>query len=66
MANVFAWQLAYLLADNWLNSFACRISIPWLSFVIAGLLAFLIALFTVSSIAFKAANAKPVKVLKYE
>lgn len=66
MANVIAWPVAYLLADNWLDNFAFRISIPWWSFVMAGLLALLIALITVSSIAFKAANANPVKALKYE
>lgn len=66
MANIIAWPLAYLLADNWLNNFAYRISIPWWSFVMAGLLALLIALITVSFIAFRAANANPVEALKYE
>ncbi|MBE0661050.1 MAG: ABC transporter permease [Bacteroidales bacterium] len=66
LANIIAWPVAYLLMDNWLNNFAFRIAIPWWSFIMAGLLALLIAIITVSSIAFKAANANPVEALKYE
>jgi putative ABC transport system permease protein len=66
LANIIAWPVAYFMMDNWLDNFAYRISIPWLSFVAAGLLALIIAIITVSSLAYKAANANPVEALKYE
>jgi putative ABC transport system permease protein len=66
LANIIAWPVAYFLMDNWLDNFAYRISMPWLSFIFAGLLALIIAIITVSSLAFKAANANPVEALKYE
>jgi putative ABC transport system permease protein len=66
VANIIAWPVAYFLMDNWLDNFAYRISMPWLGFVVAGLLAFIIAIITVSSLAYKTANANPVEALKYE
>lgn len=66
LANIIAWPVAYFLADNWLDNFAYRIEIPLFSFLLAGLLAFAIAVITVSSLAFKAATANPVESLKYE
>jgi putative ABC transport system permease protein len=66
LANIIAWPVAYFLMDNWLDNFAYRISMPWHGFVFAGLLALIIAIITVSSLAFKAANANPVEALKYE
>lgn len=66
LANVLAWPLAYLLIDNWLNNFAYRISIPWGTFVLSGLLTLSIALLTVLYQALKAARANPVEALKYE
>ena len=66
VANIIAWPVAYFLMDNWLDNFAYRISMPWFSFIFAGLLALTIAIITVSSLAYKAANANPVEALKYE
>jgi putative ABC transport system permease protein len=66
VANIIAWPAAYLLADRWLENFAYRIGISWTTFVLAGFLALLIALITVSFQAIKAALANPVKTLRYE
>jgi putative ABC transport system permease protein len=66
LANLIAWPVAYFLMDNWLDNFAYRISMPWLSFMFPGLLALIIAIITVSSLAWKAANANLVEALKYE
>jgi putative ABC transport system permease protein len=52
--------------NKWLQDFAYRINISWWVFVLAGGLALLIALLTVSSQAIKAALANPVEALRYE
>lgn len=62
MASPFAWWVMH----NWLNGFAYRISISWWMFVVAGSIALLIALVTISFQAIKAAVANPVKSLRTE
>jgi putative ABC transport system permease protein len=51
---------------NWLQDFAYRITIPWWIFLIAGIVAGLIAVVTISLQAIKAAVANPVKSLRSE
>jgi putative ABC transport system permease protein len=51
---------------KWLEEFAYRISINWWVFILAGALAILIALLTVSFQAIKAAIANPVRSLRSE
>lgn len=66
IANVIAWPIAWLAADRWLSRFAYRTNIsPWL-FVLAGALALVIAVLTVSYQAFRAARANPADALRYE
>ncbi len=57
---------AYYIMSGWLESFAYRISISPLVFLISGLLALAIALITVSYQAVKAALTNPIESLKYE
>jgi putative ABC transport system permease protein len=52
--------------NKWLQGFNYRISISWWMFALAGFIAVLIALFTVSSQAIRAAVANPTKSLKTE
>jgi putative ABC transport system permease protein len=66
IANLLAWPAAYHAASRWLENYAYRINIGWGTFVLAGLLAFLIALITVSFRAVRAALANPVDTLRYE
>jgi putative ABC transport system permease protein len=51
---------------KWLENFAYRREISWWVFVVAGLVALVIALLTVSFQAIKAALANPVKSLRTE
>ncbi|GGG34889.1 ABC transporter permease [Bizionia arctica] len=58
--------IAWYVMSNWLQGYAYRIEINWWIFLIAGFVAILIALVTVSFQAVKAAIANPVKSLKTE
>lgn len=66
ISNIFAWPIAYLIAKDWLSNFSYQIDIPILPFVFATVLALVIALITVSSQAYAAANSDPVDALKYQ
>tara|TARA_R110000868_G_scaffold3285_10_gene21496 strand:+ start:1732 stop:4083 length:2352 start_codon:yes stop_codon:yes gene_type:complete len=61
-----AIPLAWYGMQNWLESFAYRIEINWQVFVIAGIIAIVIALLTISFQSIKAAVANPVKSLRTE
>jgi putative ABC transport system permease protein len=63
---IIASPLAWWIMNNWLQDFAYRIYISWWMFVLAGLIAIVIAMITVSSQAIKAAIANPVKSLRTE
>ena len=52
--------------NNWLKKYDYRIDIGWPVFAIAGSLALVVALITVSTQAIKAATANPAKTLKTE
>nr|WKN37784.1 ABC transporter permease [Tunicatimonas sp. TK19036] len=66
IAFAVAIPLAYWAVHQWLEDFAYKIDIGLTSFIIAGVLALLVALLTVSYQAFKAAMANPVKSLRNE
>jgi putative ABC transport system permease protein len=66
IAFLIASPVAWLVMNNWLNGFAYRINISAWIFIAAGLLAFIIALATISFQAIKAAIANPVKSLRTE
>ncbi len=65
-ANIIAWPAAYWAVNKWLENFAYRIDISLSTFILSGLLAFIIALLTVGYKSIKAAKADPVQALKYE
>ncbi|MES2419334.1 MAG: ABC transporter permease [Bacteroidota bacterium] len=65
-ANLISWPIAYILTDKWLQGFAYRIEMPMWPFVLATLASVLVAVFTVSLQARKAAVNNPVEALKYE
>jgi len=58
--------VAYYGIKKWLQNFEYRIDFPVWIFFATALLVFLIAIFTVSYQAVKAARANPVDALKYE
>jgi putative ABC transport system permease protein len=66
IAVVIAAPLAYFGMQRWLDDFAYRIQIGPGIFLVAGALALLIAVLTVSYQSVKAALADPVKSLRYE
>ncbi len=66
IAIIIAIPVAWWAMNKWLHGFAYRINISWWVFVMAGMLALLIALITVSFQAIKAAIANPVKSLRTE
>ena len=61
-----AFPIAWWCMNKWLQDFAYRVNIEWWVFVVAGIVALLIALLTVSFQAIKAAIANPVKSLRTE
>ncbi|MEO9869897.1 ABC transporter permease [Ekhidna sp.] len=66
IAFVLATPLTFLFLSGWLDNFAYRIEINPLIFFVGGLLALVIALATISFHVVRAANANPIKSLKYE
>jgi putative ABC transport system permease protein len=63
---VIASPIAWWAMNKWLQDFAYKITIEWWIFALAGIVAILIALFTVSFQSIKAALMNPVKSLKTE
>jgi len=66
LAIAIAAPVAYFAMNRWLQDFAYRIQIGVETFLLAGGMALLIALLTVSTQAIKAALANPVEALRYE
>ena len=66
IAAVIATPVAWYLMDSWLQDFAYRININWWIFILAGIIALLIATITVSFQAIRAAMVNPVKSLRTE
>ena len=66
IAILIASPIAWWAANKWLQDFAYRINIGWWVFALAGVIALLIAMLTVSFRAIKAAVANPVKSLRTE
>jgi len=66
IATIIAFPLAWLGMNKWMQDFAYKAGIQWWVFVIAAMLALIIAVATVSFQALKAALANPVKSLRSE
>jgi putative ABC transport system permease protein len=66
VAIVIAVPIAYFILHNWLQDFAYRITISWWIFGLAGIVAIIVALATISFQAVKAATSNPVKSLRSE
>lgn len=66
LANVIAWPVAYLVMRRWLRNFAYRVDIGIGVFVLAGVVALMIALLSVSYQSVKAASSHPADTLRYE
>ena len=66
VANLIAWPAAWYIMNKWLQNFAYRIELSWWMFVLAAVLALLVALLTVSFQSVKAALKNPADALRYE
>ena len=66
LGTLIALPAGYFIMEKWLQNFAYRVNIHWWLFVIAAVIAVLIALITLSTQAVKAAIANPVKSLRTE
>lgn len=66
IATLIASPIAWWAMNKWLQDFAYRVDIQWWMFALAGMMAVVIALLTVSFQAIKAAVANPVDSLRDE
>ena len=66
VALLLAIPIAWYAMNQWLQDFVYRINIQWWVFVVAAVIALLIAFLTISSQAIKAALTNPVKNLRTE
>ncbi|HEX6172266.1 MAG TPA: ABC transporter permease, partial [Chitinophagaceae bacterium] len=66
IALFIAVPVGWWVMHSWLQDFAYRISVQWWVFIVAAVIAVLIAFFTISSQAIKAAVTNPVKSLRTE
>ena len=66
IANLIAWPVAWWAMRDWLNGFDARIDLGPTPFVLAGLLALVIAIGTIAGHAIRVARANPIHALRYE
>jgi putative ABC transport system permease protein len=66
VSAVIAFPVAWFAMNKWLTDFAYRTTIPWWLFLSAGVMAAVVAFFTIGFQAMKAARANPVKNLRTE
>lgn len=66
LATVIAAPIAWFAMDKWLQSFAYQVHIQWWVFIVAGVIAVLIAFLTTAIRSVKAAMVNPARSLKAE
>ncbi|WP_422858125.1 ABC transporter permease [Flagellimonas sp. S174] len=66
IAILIAVPFSWYAMRQWLNNYAYKINVEWWVFVLSGLIALLIAIFTISFQAIKSATRNPVKALRTE
>ena len=66
IANVIAWPIAWFYMQNWLQDYAFKIKPGMELFLLAGIIALLIAVMVVIVQAIRSARANPAVSLKYE
>lgn len=64
IAIIAAAPFAWYLLNKWLENFAYTVNITWFTFLLAGTIAIVIALATVSHLAIRAATMNPAKSLR--
>ncbi len=66
IASLIAFPIAWWAMFKWLQDFEYRIGVGWWIFILSGFIAILVALFTISFQAVRAAVSNPVKSLRTE
>lgn len=66
VANLIAWPLAYLVLNQWLQSFAYRTELSVWIFILSGLSALVLALAVISYHTVRTASINPSEVLRHE
>ncbi|MCB0266018.1 MAG: hypothetical protein KDH98_22940, partial [Calditrichaeota bacterium] len=66
IAFLVASPIAWYIMNMWLADFAFRTEISWWVFALAGAIATVIAMLTISYQAIRTALSNPVKTLRYE
>ncbi|HEX3006099.1 MAG TPA: ABC transporter permease [Bacteroidales bacterium] len=66
IALLFAWPASFLIIRWWLNDYSYKIQVNYLDFLLAALIAILIAFFTIFFQAAKAARVNPADAMRYE
>jgi putative ABC transport system permease protein len=66
IANLIAWPLAYLVLNQWLQSFAYRTELSIWVFVLSGIAALILALAVISYHTIRTASINPSEVLRHE
>lgn len=64
IANIIAWPIAWYVMNEWLSGFAYHIEIGLFTFLLAGLLALMITVVTISSQTLKTALTNPATILR--
>jgi len=66
LGNIIAWPAAYFFMNSWLKSFVFKTGISLWIFILAGLIALVIALLTIGFKTAQASRLNPVDTLRYE
>ena len=66
IAFIIGCPIAWYIMNNWLRNYATKIELSWWIFALAGIIAIIIALFTVSWQSWRAASKNPVEALREE
>jgi len=66
IASVISWPLAYFFMKDWLQNFAFQVNLGFITFLIASLFSFIIAIATISYQGYKAASNNPTESLRNE
>ncbi len=66
ISNIIAWPVAYIIASRWLENFPYRISPGAGIFILAGIIALVIAVVTVAGQSYRTANLNPAVTLRDE
>ena len=66
ISNIIAWPAAIFVMNKWLRNFEYKTSLSWWIFILAGIIALLIALITVGFKTTRAARLNPVDAIRHD